>query len=156
MNGVGGHACTEPDRGRSSSDRPATNRASGKGVNGQAHPLILVVDDDVNTREAVETLLELDGYRVALARDGQEALELLEGGLAPALIVLDMNMPRMDGAAFRQAQRRRPALANIPVIVCSGGLEHEDRLAALGPVVFLRKPMSVDCLQRAVHLQCPL
>lgn len=124
-------------------------------VTGQ-QPLILVVDDDQNTREAVETLLELDGYRVATASDGRDALDLLEGGLQPALIVLDMNMPRMDGLAFRDAQRRRPALAAIPVIVCSGCVEQEERMAAMGSVVFLRKPMSVDLLQTAVHLQCPL
>jgi len=118
--------------------------------------LILVVDDDVNSRQAVEALLEIDGYRVAVACDGVEAMDLLEGGLEPALIVLDMQMPRMDGVAFRDAQQRRPTFANIPVIVCSGCMEDEERLAALGDVTYLHKPVSVDGFQHAVHEQCPL
>lgn len=133
-------------------------RATSDGSRGQApqgQPLVLVVDDDDNTREAVQTLLELDGYRVAAAGDGQEALELLEHGLRPGLILLDLNMPRMDGVTFRQAQRRQPALASIPVIVCSGSLAHLERRSALGAVTFLQKPMAVDHLMNVVHQQCP-
>lgn len=119
-------------------------------------PLILVIDDDENTREAVQALFELDGYRVAGAGDGQEALDLLDDGLRPALILLDLNMPRMDGATFRAQQRSRPDVADIPVIVCSGCREDEEDTAALGRVVFLHKPMPVDRLEQAVRRICPL
>lgn len=121
-----------------------------------APPLVLVVDDDANTREAVQALLELDGYHVAAAGDGQEALDLLDRGLRPALILLDLNMPRMDGVKFRAEQRGRPAIADIPVIVCSGCREDEEDTSALGRVVFLHKPMPVDRLEDAVRRLCPL
>lgn len=139
---------------RQSRSTPARSRDDHGDEN--AAPLVLVVDDDESTRDAVQTLLELDGYRVEVASDGREAFDALVDGLRPALILLDLNMPRMNGVAFRQAQRRTPGLADIPVIVCSGCTEYERYLSALGSVVFLRKPMTVDCLQTAVHEQCPL
>jgi CheY-like chemotaxis protein len=127
----------------------------GHSLRDAVSPLVLIVDDDVNSREAVEALLELGGYQVAAAGDGREALDLLDSGLRPALIVLDMNMPRMDGVEFRRAQRHRPAIANIPVIVCSGCMDDGERLAALGSVTFLSKPIAIDRFEDAVHRQCP-
>src|SRR6185503_13456436 len=80
---------------------------------------VLVVDDDVDTREMVEQLLTAANYSVVTASDGREALELLET-IRPALILLDVQMPVMDGAEFRQQQRRDPALLRIPTVVISG------------------------------------
>lgn len=148
------HDSAESDQRRSPSPLTAPDRS--RAARATAPPLILIVDDDESSRQAVATLLELDGYRVAAAGDGREALDLLESGLQPALILLDMNMPRMDGVAFRHAQQCRPALSDIPVIVCSGCMEDEERLAALGSVIFLRKPLSIDRFQNVVHEQCPL
>ena len=62
---------------------------------------ILIVDDDKDVRIALAELLEGEGYTVAGAHNGQEALQLMRGGLHPAVILLDLMMPVMDGWDFR-------------------------------------------------------
>jgi CheY-like chemotaxis protein len=79
---------------------------------------VLVVDDDAGQRSCLVELLALSGYRVVVASDGQEALDLLRGGLAPAVIVLDLSMPRMDGWAFLE-RLRGAERSTIPVVVTS-------------------------------------
>jgi CheY-like chemotaxis protein len=83
-----------------------------------ARPLILVIDDDVDIRNTVAGILEDEGYRVAKAGNGEEALAYLTapGAPRPGLILLDMMMPIMDGTAFHERQRNLPALASIPVL----------------------------------------
>ncbi len=79
---------------------------------------VLVIDDDPDQRTALAELLSERGYSVVLARDGQEALELLQGGLCPRVIVLDLTMPRMDGWTFL-AHLRGAACSDVPVLVTS-------------------------------------
>jgi two-component system, chemotaxis family, chemotaxis protein CheY len=79
---------------------------------------ILVVDDDAVQRASVSDLLSTRGYAVVVACDGQEAVELLESGLRPRVIVLDLNMPRMDGWAFLR-HLRGAAHSSVPVLVTS-------------------------------------
>jgi CheY-like chemotaxis protein len=76
---------------------------------------VLVVEDDWDTREALMLLVQSEGVDAAGARNGQDALEQLRGGLRPCLIVLDLAMPVMTGYEFRQAQLADPDLASIPV-----------------------------------------
>ena len=71
---------------------------------------VLVVEDTDDGREVMGALLEMEGYRVAYAVDGRDALDQLDGGLSPCLILLDVSMPRMDGIEFRRAGRRRALL----------------------------------------------
>jgi CheY-like chemotaxis protein len=80
---------------------------------------ILVVDDDPEVRQAVATLLESAGHEVVTACHGRHALAQLRHGTKPDLIVLDYQMPEMDGAEFRERQRRDPRLARIPVVMWS-------------------------------------
>src|SRR5262245_59771290 len=80
---------------------------------------ILVVDDDRGVREAMEALLLAEGLEAVGAEDGQDALDRLRAGLRPCIILLDLMMPKIDGFAFRHAQRADPALADIPVIAFS-------------------------------------
>ena len=81
---------------------------------------ILVVDDDAEVRGAVTDLLESHGYVVVPASNGQEALdELKMQELRPALILLDLMMPIMDGQAFCAEQQADPDLRDIPVVVFS-------------------------------------
>ena len=75
---------------------------------------MLLVEDDVYMAEALQLLLERDGFRVTWCEDAQQALEHLEKAPTPALIVLDLWTPNMDGWQFRLEQQRRPALAKIP------------------------------------------
>lgn len=78
---------------------------------------ILVVDDDADLRESLGDVLRHEGYAVALACNGKEALDLLPGLKRPCGIVLDMAMPVMNGVEFYQAMSAAPALADIPVVV---------------------------------------
>ncbi|RKH22381.1 response regulator [Corallococcus praedator] len=111
---------------------------------------ILVVDDDLDLLRAYKEALELDGHTVVLARDGHEAMRLLNQGLRPALILLDLRMPRMDAWEFRARQRADPALASIPVIVLYALDAGADAMSALGVEGFLEKPVDLDVLLRAV------
>src|SRR5262245_20596042 len=78
---------------------------------------VLVVEDDAALRDMIAQQLHLAGFAPATAPNGLEALTLLRMGFPARLILLDLKMPIMDGWTFRAAQRRDPALADIPVIV---------------------------------------
>ena len=81
--------------------------------------LILVVDDDQDFRAAVRDLLVDAGFEVQTARNGQDALEVLEKIDTPALILLDFMMPEMNGRQFLAARRRDERLRSIPVVILS-------------------------------------
>jgi CheY-like chemotaxis protein len=107
-------------------------------------PLILIVDDDVDIRNTVAGILAEEGYRVAKAGNGQEALAYLTGANArPALILLDMMMPIMDGPAFRQHQVQVPELAAIPVLTFTAFGNPADVSWAAGR---LSKPLRLEAL----------
>ncbi|HET9793477.1 MAG TPA: response regulator [Thermoanaerobaculia bacterium] len=80
---------------------------------------VLVVEDDDDVREALLLLLENEGVRAVGATDGRDALERLEAGFRPSLILLDLMMPVMDGERFLRARKADPNLASIPVVVVS-------------------------------------
>lgn len=100
--------------------------------------LVLVVDDDADTREIVTTVLESKGFRTLQASNGLEALEAVEGTERPDLILLDMSMPVMDGATFRRIQLQHGPVANIPVIVLTA-LE-ADQIPEMQAFGVFRKP----------------
>ena len=112
---------------------------------------ILIVEDDPSTRVFLAELLQSHGYSVMTATDGEQALTLARDR-SPSLILLDLQMPGMDGFAFRAAQQRSPALANTPVIIISG-LDDEVQVARrIGPLAEVRKPIDVDALLEQVAL----
>jgi CheY-like chemotaxis protein len=80
---------------------------------------VLIVDDEVSTRDALSELLGKDGRAIVTAGDGQEAFERLADIPRPCLIVLDLMMPRMDGWEFIRRQSADPSIASIPTIVLS-------------------------------------
>src|SRR5438270_13304313 len=90
---------------------------------------VLVIEDDLILQGAMKMVLEWEGYRVSCAGDGQEALDLLHHEAPPALILLDMLLPKLDGWGFRAEQKRDPALAPIPVVVVSA-LDEKDTVDA--------------------------
>jgi signal transduction histidine kinase/DNA-binding response OmpR family regulator/HAMP domain-containing protein len=99
-----------------------------------AMPRALVVEDEETTREQMRRLLMGEGWAVASAANGREALERLKGE-RPNLILLDLLMPEMDGFEFLARLRQEPDLANIPVIiVTSADLTAEDRRRLQGGV----------------------
>jgi CheY-like chemotaxis protein len=109
---------------------------------------ILVVDDDADVRIALTELLELEGYEVVTATNGQEALDYLgHASELPALVLLDLRMPMVDGVQFRSEQRRDPTLARIPVVIVTAG-----RQAALSgfDAPILSKPLRADTLLKTI------
>jgi two-component system, chemotaxis family, chemotaxis protein CheY len=112
---------------------------------------ILIVDDDADVRESIREALEAEGYRVAAASNGKEALRLLkDDNIRPDLILLDIMMPEMDGWAFRAEQRKDPELASIPVLVFTAYGSPKDVAQQLQAVGFLRKPLRLDDLLSAI------
>jgi CheY-like chemotaxis protein len=117
------------------------------------NPPVLIVEDNEATREALSLLLEVEGYGVATAADGRQALDKLHAGLRPGLILLDLMMPVMDGWQFRCEQRRDRDLTDIPVIVCSAAGDLDERANALGVAACLSKPVDVAELLDAIRHQ---
>ncbi len=107
---------------------------------------VLIVDDDFEVRDSLGDVLLESGYQVALAADGQEALELLAGGLRPFAIILDVMMPVVDGIQFRALQRRDPAIADIPVVILSADRYVESRAGELQAAAYLTKPARIESI----------
>jgi CheY-like chemotaxis protein len=104
---------------------------------------VLVVEDDRDTREMLVRFLELEGYRAETAANGREALDrLVNGAVRPAVIVLDLMMPVMDGWQFRQEQSRHASLEHIPVIVVSAA--GRERMMQIEAQYHLAKPLNLD------------
>jgi DNA-binding response OmpR family regulator len=108
-----------------------------------------VVDDDDMIREALQTALEDAGLAVRTAEDGQAALDTLDAW-RPDLILLDLMMPVMDGWAFREAQRARPAAARIPVIVLSAARGLDANAESLRAAKVIPKPFDLEEVIAAV------
>ncbi len=127
----------------------------GASVEKVARPIapILVVEDDEDTRDAIVLGLEAEGYQVLAASHGLEALELLELGNRPCLILLDLMMPIMDGVHFRMQQLERPEVAEIPLIVISAYAQLT-RAHWLRAADYLPKPIDFDCLLDMVERHC--
>jgi CheY-like chemotaxis protein len=107
-------------------------------------PLVLVVDDDPDILDAICDILESEGYRVSRARHGVEALQRVESE-RPAIILLDLMMPVMDGLTFAQHLRERPQGRAIPIVVISAE-GNPQRAAAVGAQGYLAKPFDIDAL----------
>jgi chemosensory pili system protein ChpA (sensor histidine kinase/response regulator) len=108
-------------------------------------PLVLVVDDSLTVRRVTQRLLVREGYRVALAKDGLEAIERLADA-RPAVLLSDIEMPRMDGFDLVRNVRAEPRLADLPVIMITSRIaqKHRDHAAELGVDHYLGKPYSED------------
>src|SRR4051812_44267909 len=115
---------------------------------------ILLVEDNAAIQRVMKAWLEAAGYRVACAANGREALDSLRGLGRPALILLDLSMPVMDGLAFRAAQRQSPSLADIPVILLSADPDLPDIAASLGVAGYYPKPVEFAGLLRAIWSTC--
>ena len=113
---------------------------------------VFVVEDDVDTRDMLGRFLELEGFRVEVASNGQDALDRLSSGVHPCVILLDLMMPVMDGWQFRREQARDSGLANIPVIVVSAA--GRDRMREIDANAFLAKPLDLEQLLERVTEYC--
>jgi CheY-like chemotaxis protein len=115
---------------------------------------ILIIDDDFVTQEMMSTILAGDGYRVAAASNGRDAIERLRACEKPDVILLDLKMPVMDGCAFCRAREQDKSLASIPVVILSGLPDVAERAASLGAVAYLQKPVDVVALLGELRRCC--
>jgi len=104
---------------------------------------ILIVDDDNDIRAALSELLEAEGFSVEGAPDGREALARLRAAkVHPAVILLDLMMPGMDGWDFRSEQMRDPRLAAVPVVIVSAsGFSRQSIETQFRPAAYMEKPI---------------
>jgi chemosensory pili system protein ChpA (sensor histidine kinase/response regulator) len=111
-------------------------------------PLVLVVDDSLTVRRVTQRLLEREGYRVELAKDGLEALEKLGGDELPSVVLSDIEMPRMDGFDLVRNLRGDARLAQLPVIMITSRIaqKHRDYAHELGVDHYLGKPYDEEQL----------
>ena len=107
---------------------------------------VLIVDDDLDMVDSLRDVLTDRGFEVAIARDGQEALEYLAAAPAPSVILLDWMMPRCDGATFRERQLANPAFAGIPVVILTADARVEERRDAMDSAPVLLKPVEITDL----------
>jgi CheY-like chemotaxis protein len=120
----------------------------------QPNKRLLLVDDDFATREAMSMILADEGYRVATAANGADALQRLHDSDRPCLILLDLSMPIMDGPTFC-ARRKDEGLSFIPVIVVSSDRDIAEKAAALGADDYLEKPVDTIQLLEMIRKRCP-
>jgi diguanylate cyclase (GGDEF)-like protein len=115
--------------------------AVGTGSDGSLPDLLIVVDDDVDIARFVEVNLVLEGYRVILAHDGEEALALIEAH-QPALAIVDLMMPKIDGLQLTSRIRANPLTAAMPVIMLTARGQTADKVNGLttGADDYLVKP----------------
>jgi CheY-like chemotaxis protein len=116
-------------------------------------PLVLVVDDDADVRGLAESLLTTHGYEVVMATNGRDAIQRLHEH-CPDLIMLDLNMPVMDGWQFRTAQRflTEKKRAAVPVLLMTGVDDAASVAATLRAVGLVKKPIDPGDLLDAVSV----
>lgn len=117
-----------------------------------ARPLsILVVDDSVTVRKVTSRFLEREGYRVHTAKDGVEAIDAIRD-LKPDLMLLDIEMPRMDGFEVARLVRNTAETKDLPIIMISSrsGEKHKEKALGCGVNLFLGKPYQEDNLLAAI------
>lgn len=102
--------------------------------------IVFLVDDDENMLEQLSELLESENYLVLTARDGREALARMKGFSGPAVALIDLLMPEMNGWQLIEAMKNDAALKKIPIIVCSGYRE----VPIYGADWFVRKPAPME------------
>lgn len=117
----------------------------------QLCPVLLLVDDDHDVRESATLLFLQEGYEVIEARDGEEALDLLEDGAAPDVILTDLRMPVLHGASLIRTLRSRAAFAAIPMIAWSATPLDAGQLEG---VRVLSKAAHPACLLETVASAC--
>jgi chemosensory pili system protein ChpA (sensor histidine kinase/response regulator) len=135
------------------SQRPAAPmRAGVEEAQPERKAAIMVVDDSITVRRVTQRLLEREGYRVMLAKDGVDALEQIEGQ-RPDLMLVDIEMPRMDGFDLTREVRANEATKSIPIIMITSRTADKHRNVALGLGVnaYFGKPYQEPVLLAAIE-----
>jgi CheY-like chemotaxis protein len=116
---------------------------------------VLIVEDEPVVRIACAARLAAEGYEVVTAANGRQALEQLQAGPLPDVILLDYAMPVMDGRAFREAQVSNPRWERIPVILVTAYLQRAFAARSLDVAAILEKPVVWDDLAALLQRFCP-
>lgn len=111
---------------------------------------ILVIEDDDAIQISVKELLEDAGYAVDCVYNGQQALDTLQSGSLPSLILLDLNMPLMNGYEFRRQQERDARIAQIPVVIMTADGQIASKRYQIGAVGFVKKPFEMGAFLEAI------
>jgi CheY-like chemotaxis protein len=117
----------------------------------------MVVDDEREIRESLADILRDEGYDVLEARNGRDALDVLQrarGAALPCVIILDLMMPVMDGQQFRAEQLRDAELAGIPVVVVSADSNVQGKAASMKVAAALPKPLQLDAFVGEIDRHC--
>ena len=115
---------------------------------------VLIVEDDRTLRDALCDALREQGISCTRSEDGQDALNLLRAGARPCLVLLDLQMPFVDGMNFRRQRLEDRELADIPVVVVTGHLRKEKEARRLGISVYLKKPIPPSRLVEVIEHNC--
>jgi CheY-like chemotaxis protein len=105
---------------------------------------VLVVDDDRALREGLVELFRMEGLSARAASNGLEALSLLSRGLGPRVILLDLDMPGLNGWGVVEALSRDAGLAQIPLVIMSGVVAQDRAPLRERDLGFFRKPLNFD------------
>jgi chemosensory pili system protein ChpA (sensor histidine kinase/response regulator) len=137
------------------SEEPAVGVPITSAATANLVPLILVVDDSITVRRVTQRLLKREGYRVALASDGLDALEKLQEE-KPTVVLSDIEMPRMDGFDLARNIRADANLRDLPIIMITSRIagKHREHAKELGVDHYLGKPYSEDELLGLVRNYC--
>ena len=115
-------------------------------------PTILIVDDEPDTAQMISMAIGLYGYQSVTAYTGLEALQQLDNWL-PDAVLLDLMLPDLDGVEVARRIRAHPRAASLPILVVSAtaDLRAEDRCRAIGVTSFIRKPVNIRDLVKALR-----
>jgi signal transduction histidine kinase/DNA-binding response OmpR family regulator len=141
----------DPDQAPRDSSPPsvAVAEANGSSASKCSRP-VLIVEDDEDIRDSLREVLSFEGYHVVTAGNGREALELLQSGVKPSVVFLDLMMPVMNGFEFLDALRKIDFLSTLPVIIVSAWPREADRAPDIQGVI--KKPIDVAQLLAKAQL----
>ena len=134
------------DRRTSHLDRRVSRRGGRRQPDHSGRSVVLIVDDHVDSRELLATVLQDVGVTVAEAGTGQEALARLAADPLPALVLVDLALPDCHGTDVVREIKRAPETRHIPVVALSASVQPSDKEAAAqaGCVAFIEKPLMPD------------
>ena len=117
---------------------------------------VMLVDDSPTMLMSIRSVLTKAGMNVETANDGQEALERIQGGLKPNLVISDVNMPRLDGIGFVR-EARKAGLRFTPILMLTTESEQakRDEAKAAGATGWLVKPVQPDALMGVIRQVVP-